>query len=316
MARKTGLGRGMAALMGDNNRPAVRVETTAAGPSTTEDAESPVVAEVSSDTAADPIDGELHSIPLDLLRRGKYQPRREFDPEALEELASSIRVQGVIQPIVVRPLITGKGYEIVAGERRWRAAQRVGLQSIPAVVKRVADRDAMAMALIENIQRERLNPIEEASALQRLISEFDLTQQQVAEAVGRSRTAVTNLLRLLNLNADVGRMVELGKLEMGHARALLALEGKMQFDAANQVMLLGLSVRETEKLVKRLLQPTAKESPKSTVEVDPDVKRLQDSLSERLGAQVSIQQGAKGRGKLVIRYHSLDELEGILDHIR
>ncbi len=256
----------------------------------------------------------LRDIPVDLLQRGKYQPRENFDQELLEELASSIRAQGVIQPIVVRP-VEGERYEIVAGERRWRAAQLAGLQEIPAVVREVDDQATMAMALIENLQRENLNPIEEAAALQRLIEEFGLTQQQAADAVGRSRTSVTNLLRLLNLNAEVGLMVERGKIEMGHARALLGLQGKQQVDAAKQVLLLGLSVRETEKLVRKLQQP-ASTGKRVVEELDPDIKRLQNDLSEKLGATVSVQQGARGKGKLVIRYNSLDELDGILEHIR
>ncbi|HIJ48614.1 MAG TPA: ParB/RepB/Spo0J family partition protein, partial [Gammaproteobacteria bacterium] len=206
-------------------------------------------------------------------------------------------------------------YEIVAGERRWRAAQLAGLQEIPVVIKEVSDQATMAMALIENIQRENLNPIEEATALQRLIQEFELTQQQAADAVGRSRTAVTNLLRLLHLNAEVRVLLEKSRLEMGHARALLGLQGKAQSDAAKQVVLLGLSVRETEKLVRKMLHPT-KVTNKVAEEADPNVRALQNQLSEQLGATVVVKQGQKGRGQLVIQYNSLDELDGILTHIQ
>ncbi len=318
MARKGGLGRGLDSLLGAAKAPEVPVNT--------DEAESPektapkrsvkkrtAARETSSAEPVQAVDGALRNMPVDLLQRGKYQPRQDFDQEALEELANSIRSQGVIQPIVVRP-VGKERYEIVAGERRWRAAQLAGLQEIPAVIKEVSDQATMAMALIENIQRENLNPIEEATALQRLIEEFGLTQQQAADAVGRSRTSVTNLLRLLNLNSDVAKMVEQGKLEMGHARALLGVEGKQQSDAAKQVILLGMSVRETEKLVRRLQQP-AKAITTVAQEIDPNVKRLQNDLSEKLGATVTIQQGAKGKGKLVIQYNSLDELDGILEHI-
>jgi len=256
---------------------------------------------------------DLRELPVDLLQPGKYQPRTDMHPESLEELANSIRAQGVVQPIVVRPIGGGR-YEIIAGERRWRAAQLAELHQIPAVIRDVPDEAAIAMALIENIQRENLNPIEEALALQRLISEFDMTHQQAAGAVGRSRAAVSNLLRLLTLNDDVRRMLEHGDLEMGHARALLALEGAAQSKAARDVAAKGYSVRETEQLVRRLSTEPAK-SKKSAKTVDPDIRRLQDDLTEKLAAKVLVQHAAKGNGKLVIHYNSLDELDGILAHL-
>ncbi len=257
---------------------------------------------------------ELRQLPIDLLRRGKYQPRTHMDPAALEELAASIKAQGVVQPIVVRSLPNGE-YEIVAGERRWRAAQLAGLESIPAVVRKIPDEAAIAIALIENIQRENLNPVEEANALQRLIDEFGMTHQQVAEAVGRSRAAVTNLLRLLTLQADVREMLEQARMDMGHARALLALEGGAQSKAAHQVVEKGLSVRETENLVRRLLTKSSGHTA-SHEAVDPDVRALQQQLSEKLGAKVRIQHSHRGRGRLVIEYNTLEELDGILAKIR
>ncbi|BAU50437.1 chromosome partitioning protein ParB [Sulfurifustis variabilis] len=256
---------------------------------------------------------ELKQLPLDLLERGKYQPRTHMDPEALAELAASIKAQGVVQPIVVRPLPSGS-YEIIAGERRWRAAQLAGLGTVPAVVRRIPDEAAIAIALIENIQRENLNPVEEAGALQRLIDEFGMTHQRVAEAVGRSRAAVTNLLRLLALNDDVRKMLEEGRMDMGHARALLSLGGGAQSEAAHQVVEKGLSVRETENLVRRLLE---RPSPrKHNRALDPDVRALQDRLSEKLGAKVRILHSKTGKGRLTVDYHTLDELEGILNRIR
>jgi len=258
-------------------------------------------------------DSELRNLPLDIIQRGKYQPRIDMRPDALEELADSIRAQGVVQPIVVRPI--GKDrYEIIAGERRWRAAQMAGLHEIPTIVREVADNAAIAIALIENIQREQLNPMEEARALQRLIEEFELTHQQAAEAVGRYRVAVSNLLRLLALNDDLKRLLENGDLEMGHARALLALTGTQQSGAARNVVAKGLSVRETERLVKQLQAGSAEKPVAKTT--DPDVRRLEQELGQTLGATVNIQQKSKGRGKLVITYNSLDELDGILEHIR
>jgi ParB family transcriptional regulator, chromosome partitioning protein len=256
---------------------------------------------------------ELKHVPVDLLQRGKYQPRTHMGEAALQELSDSIKAQGVVQPIVVRPIGAGR-YEIVAGERRWRAAQMAGLHSVPAVVRDIPDEAAIAIALIENIQRENLNPVEEASALQRLIDEFGMTHQQTAESVGRSRATVTNLLRLLTLNADVREMLELGKMDMGHARALLALTGKAQSDAARQVVDKGLSVRETEHLVRRLLErPHAS---KAAHGKDPDVRALEEKLSDKLGARVQLQQTSGAKGKLVIEYNSMDELDGILARIK
>ena len=235
--------------------------------------------------------------------------------DSLEELAASIRAQGVVQPIVVRPVSANK-YEIIAGERRWRAAQIAGLHEVPVVVRDVPDQTAMAMALIENIQREDLNPMEEATALQRLILEFELTHQEAAEAVGRSRVAVSNLLRLFDLSDVVKKMVECGDLGMGHARALLGLQGDAQIEAARRVVDKGMSVRETEQLVRQAQSPAVKAKSSKSIENDPDVRRLQEDLSERLGAAVNFQHSAKGKGKLVIQYNSLDELEGILEHIK
>ena len=257
-------------------------------------------------------DGDLKNIPVDLIQRGKYQPRTDMHEEALEELSASIKNQGVMQPIVVRPISSDK-YEIIAGERRWRATQMAGLDTIPAIVKPVGDEAAIAMALIENIQRENLNPIEEAMALKRLQDEFELTQQEVADAVGKSRVTVTNLMRLIGLHIDVRRMLEHGDLEMGHARALLALPDEQQTSAARVVSGKGLSVRQTEALVRRLTSESG--TVKSQQASDPDIKNLEDKLAEKLGAKVMIQHTAKGKGKVVVKYNSLDELDGILAHI-
>lgn len=259
-------------------------------------------------------DGKLAHLPVDIIQRGKYQPRRDMHPEALEELAESIKVQGVMQPIVVRSIGEGR-YEIIAGERRWRATQLAGLDKIPAVIRDVPDEAAIAMALIENIQRENLNPMEEAMALKRLQDEFELTHAEVAQAVGKSRTTVTNLLRLIALNDDVKTLLEHGDIEMGHARALLTLDADAQRDIAKQIVAKGLSVRQTETLVRSYQEQKAKpktETPKASA----DVRQLQESLSEKLGAEVLIQHSAKGKGKLVINYNSLDELDGILGHIK
>ncbi|MDH5648266.1 MAG: ParB/RepB/Spo0J family partition protein [Gammaproteobacteria bacterium] len=261
-------------------------------------------------------EGELRQLPIELLKRGKYQPRHHMREEALQELAVSIRAQGVVQPIVVRELPTGE-YEIIAGERRWRASQLAGLDSIPAVVRNIPDEAAIAVALIENIQRENLNPVEEASALQRLIDEFGMTHQLVADAVGRSRAAVSNLLRLLTLNEDVRKMVDHGDLDMGHARALLGLTGTAQSSAAREVVSKDLSVRETERLVRKYLESSAStKKTKSGARLDPDVRMLQEKLSDTLGARVRIIQTAKGGGKLTIDFNSNDELDGILAHIK
>lgn len=259
-------------------------------------------------------DSNLRRIPVEQIRRGKYQPRLHIRPEALEELAASIRAQGVVQPVVVRPM--GQGYELIAGERRWRAAQLAGLHEVPAVVRDIPDQAAAAMSLIENIQRENLNPIEEAGALHRLIQEFEMTHQQAAEAVGRSRTGVTNLLRLLELGEVARTLLDEGKIEMGHARTLLALAGAAQDEAARRVAARGLSVRETERLVQQLLKQKGDSPPARTTARNPDVRRLEEDLSGRLGASVSIEYNNRGKGRLVVRYNSLDELDGILAHIK
>jgi ParB family chromosome partitioning protein len=263
---------------------------------------------------------ELQKLPVDLLQRGKYQPRIDMRPETLQELADSIKAQGLVQPIVVRPLHEESAgqprrYEIIAGERRWRAAQLAGLHEIPALVRRVPDEAAIAMSLIENIQRENLNPLEEARALDRLITEFDMTHATAAEAVGRSRAAVSNLLRLLELTDEVKRLVEQRDLEMGHARALLGLEKtRQQAEVAALVASKKLSVRETEALVKRLTTHPAS-SDGVPERADPNIRKLESDLSEKLGAKVHVQHSTSGKGKLIISYHTLDELDGILDHI-
>lgn len=260
-------------------------------------------------------DGTLRHLPIEWLQRGRYQPRRDMAPDALEELANSIRAQGVMQPVVVRP-IGPESYELIAGERRWRASQLAGLDTIPAVIRDVADEDAIAMALIENIQRENLNPIEEALALQRLQKEFELTQAEVADAIGKSRVTVTNLLRLIGLEEDVKRMLEHGDLEMGHARALLGVSGAVQIDAARQVVAKGMTVRQTEALVRSLAHPGKVNLPSVDNSQDVNVQRLEDMLAKRLGAAVKIKHGAGGKGSLTIKYTSLDELDGILAHVR
>jgi ParB family chromosome partitioning protein len=270
-----------------------------------------------------PLDEELAKIPVDLLQRGRYQPRLDMRPESLQELADSIRAQGVVQPIVVRPLAAQRSgepvrYEIIAGERRWRAAQMAGLHEIAAVIRDVPDGAAVAMSLIENIQRENLNPLEEARALDRLIREFDMTHQLAADAVGRSRAAVSNLLRLLELADEVKQLVEQRQIEMGHARALLGLVApRQQIEVAALVARKGLSVRETEALVKRMLaHGTESGKQQEPDRKDPNITRLEQDLADKLGAKVHLQHTARGRGKLVIDYNSLDELDGILDHIQ
>ena len=293
-AKRRGLGRGLDALLG--------------GDTSDETQETPSNPDAQS--------GAVNQLGIDQIQRGRYQPRRNFDADKLQELADSISAQGVVQPIVVRPLGDGR-YEIIAGERRWRAAQQAGLSDIPAVVREVDDRTAMAVALIENIQRDDLNPLEEASALQRLLGEFDLTHQEIARSVGKSRTTVTNLLRLLDLNEDVKAQVERRALEMGHARALLGLSGVAQSDAARKVVQQGLSVRETERLVRRVQGDDGAAKPRTGRPApDPDVQRLEQDLTERLGARVQIRQGSRGKGQLVIAYNSNDELDGILEHIK
>ncbi|MBK9253693.1 MAG: ParB/RepB/Spo0J family partition protein [Proteobacteria bacterium] len=325
--KKPALGRGLADLLGASRaRAATPAAPVPVAPPATSGA--PTSAAASAAAAPRGNGDELAHLPLDVLQRGKYQPRVDMRQEALEELAISIRNQGLIQPIVVRPLqeagTTSRSstlrYEIIAGERRWRAAQIAGLKTIPALIRRVADDAAIAMALIENIQREDLNPLEEARALERLIAEFNVTHQQAADAVGRSRAAVSNLLRLLELAPAVAMMVEKRQLEMGHARALLGVANRQQqVHLAEQVAREGLSVRATEALVRKLAAPADAPSTApvaATHKTDPNVAALQQDLTERLGAKVLIQQGSGGKGKLIVSYNSLDELDGILGHIR
>ncbi|AMX03935.1 ParB/RepB/Spo0J family partition protein [Microbulbifer thermotolerans] len=292
-AKRKGLGRGLSHLISDNASEAIAVAT----------------GEVDAKAA----DGELRELPIEYLQRGRYQPRRDFPQETLQELADSIRAQGIMQPIVVRPVGELK-YEIIAGERRWRAAQMAQLDRVPALVREVSDEAAIAMALIENIQREDLNPVEEAVALKRLQDEFQLTQQEVADAVGKSRTAVTNLLRLLSLTSEVRTFLERGDLELGHAKALLGLAGETQRAAARQVVERGLTVRQTEALVRRLQQQVQKPAPAKQKE-DPNIRRLSERLAEKIGVPVAIDHNEKGVGKLVLKYNSLDELDGILAHL-
>ena len=292
--KKRGLGRGLDALLGATSAKQASNPELEAG-------------------AASSLDGSYTEVPVEFVQRGKYQPRMDIDPQSLEELSASIKAQGIMQPIVIRPIKANR-YEIIAGERRWRAAQMAGLEKVPAVIREIADDAAIAMALIENIQREDLNPIEEARALARLQEEFELTQQEVANAVGKSRTAVTNLLRLMNLVDEVKTLLERGDLDMGHARAWLSLEGDEQILLARRVVSEELTVRQTEALVKKVLSqddlPPVKEK-----RVDPDILRLEETLANRLGSPVKINHSDKGKGKLTISYGSLDELDGILKHL-
>ena len=308
--KKRGLGRGLDALLGPAARPSQpeSAAEAAAGPEAFV-ATAPAAADTGS------VDGALRMLPVEIIQRGRYQPRVDMHPESLQNLADSISEQGVVQPIVVRGIGNGR-YEIIAGERRWRAAQQAGLHEIPAVIRDVEDRAAIAIALIENIQRENLNPLEEARALKRLIEEFEMTHEQAAQAVGRSRGAVSNLLRLLDLEDAVKGMVERRELEMGHARALLALSGGRQVEAARQVVARGLSVRATEHLVQELQRSDAPHRSSVRASRDPDIQRLEARLSDRLGASVLIRHGSGGKGRLEIRYNSLDELDGILEHIK
>ena len=309
MTRKRALGRGLDALIGAGARRRDSLELAGSGtPQELADA----TLSIAVDNAAE---DRLERLPLGQLTRGKYQPRRDIQPEALEELADSIRAQGVMQPIVVRPIGVDR-YEIIAGERRWRAAQLAELDVIPAVIREVSDEVALALALIENIQRENLNAIEEAMALKRLGEEFELTQQQIADAVGKSRTQVANLLRLLALDPEVQTLLERGDLDMGHARALLTLSNVQQRQVAHEVVNNDMTVRATEALVKKVqTNQTPVKAPTRPSKV-PDVARLETHLGELLGAQVSIDHGQKGKGKLTIRYTSLEELDGILTHIK
>ncbi|GAB0111951.1 ParB/RepB/Spo0J family partition protein [Pseudoalteromonas distincta] len=300
-AKKRGLGRGLDALL-SSSKPT---------PSASKEQDTSNVTKAVQKTAGSNNNSELQKLPIEFLHSGKYQPRKDMSEEALEELASSIRSQGIIQPIVVRP-VAHNSFEIIAGERRWRAAQIAKLETVPCIIKDVPDEAAVAIALIENIQREDLNAMEEAVALNRLLNEFELTHQQVADAVGKSRTTVTNLLRLNNLNSDVKILLEHGDIEMGHARCLLALEGEAQSDAARLAVAKALTVRETEKLVRSILEPVPA---KEIAEKDPDVKQLEQQLAENLGAKVEINYNKKGKGKLVISYTNLDELDGILNRI-
>jgi ParB family transcriptional regulator, chromosome partitioning protein len=285
MIRPKGLGRGLDALL--------------AGP----------------DDAAAPAGESLQTLSVDRVRPGKYQPRTKMDPASLADLAESIREQGVMQPILVRPVDGGR-FEIIAGERRWRAAQQAGLRQIPALVKNVPDQAALAVALIENIQREDLNPIEEAKGLKRLIDEFGLTHEAAAKAVGRSRSAVSNLLRLNALAGPAQEYLLEGSLEMGHARALLALPAAQQAGAAVRVVNASMSVRDTERLVHGLLNPARRAARRKTPpSYDADTARIENELAERLGAVVHIEPGRKGAGRIVIRYSTLDQLEGLLQRM-
>lgn len=316
VAKRTGLGRGLEALLGTVPAPAGATASVLGATGTT----------VTSIAPGRLATGGLSSLDVDQLVRGAYQPRLDMHLESLEDLAASIRAQGVIQPIVVRPLVQrgpegATRYEIVAGERRWRAAQLAGLQSVPVVIREIPDSAAIAMALIENIQRENLNPLEEALSIRRLIDEFGLTHEEAAEAIGRSRVAVSNLLRLIQLGEVARDLLQKQAIEMGHARALLGLtDGRMQAEVARLVATKGLSVRETERLIKRMLEGPSRPAGRGTEaaagrSTDPDVRRLENDLAEKLGAQVAIQHGRGGKGKLVVSYNSIDELEGILGHI-
>lgn len=291
-ARKRGLGRGLDALLATQSNKADPTGNSTAQPND----------EVTA----------VSKLPIEKLQPGKYQPRKDMSPDALEELAASIKTQGIIQPIIVRP-VGDEQYEIIAGERRWRASQIAQLEFVPVIVKDVPDEAAVAIALIENIQREDLNAMEEAIALQRLQDEFELTHQEVADAVGKSRTSVTNYLRLNKLEGDVKTLMEHGDLEFGHAKVLLGLSGDEQVLAARKVVAKELTVRETEKLVNSLSQEA---KPKTEQVKDPDVKLLEQQLVEKLGAKVEISYNRKGKGKMVISYTSLDELDGILSHLK
>ncbi len=302
MNKKRGLGRGLNALLAGSRSKEILAEA----------GHFPEGA-ISQTSEGATKKSELQKLPIEFLKPGRYQPRHDMDQEALEELASSIRSHGIIQPIIVRA-IGEKLYEIVAGERRWRAAQLAELDSVPVLVRDIPDESAIELALIENIQRENLNPIEEANALQRLMDEFQMTQEIAAAAVGKSRTTVTNILRLLNLNPEVKVMMEHGDLDMGHAKALLGLSGELQSEVARQVVAKDLSVRETEHLVRKLQRPKELRHSVSP-SIDPNVRSLQNNLSEKLGAKVIIEYSAKGKGKLMIHYNSLEELDGILGHI-
>ena len=287
--KKRGLGKGLDALIGGN---------------------------FSKDEPVQSTGDSLKKLGVDQLQRGQYQPRTVMDKDALQELADSIKAQGLVQPIIVRPLKEKDKYEIIAGERRWRASQMAGLHEVPVVIKDIPDQAAMAMALIENIQREDLNPIEEAMAFSRLRLEFDMTHNDIAEAVGRSRSSVTNLLRLLELQTEVREWLEQGQLEMGHARALLALERELQLDAARQIIAKGLTVRSAEALIRNLQSGQKPKTEAKSPVRDPNILNLEKSLSEKLATRVEIKHGNKGAGMLSFHYHNLDELDGLLKRIK
>ncbi len=296
--KQRGLGRDLASLLGKHQQAPVKMDT---------------ISPNRNSTSLTKQNDYLRQLPLDMLNPGRYQPRLDIAPEALAELANSIRSQGVIQPIIVRA-VSDKQYEIIAGERRWRAAQLAGLKEIPVMVRELDDETASAMALIENVQREDLNPMEEAIAYHRLSEEFNLTHQKIADLIGKSRVAVSNILRLLHLNSEVKTFLENGDIEMGHARALLGINGHGQTEAAREVVAKGLSVRRTEHLIRRLLRTSRLKNTKTTIHAN--TQHLQQSLAEKLGAKVQIQHNAKGKGKVIITYESLDELDGILKHIK
>lgn len=304
-AKRQSLGKGLDALLG------IPEDAETLQDQAVIDSSQELLAQTLAD-AVSPADGSLQNLPVEFLHPGQYQPRRDLNSEALQELADSIATQGVMQPIIVRPTGDNK-YEIIAGERRWRATQQAGLDTIPAIVREVTDEATIAMALIENIQREDLNAMEESLALIRLRDEFKLTQQQVADAVSKSRSAVTNLMRLASLEKAVQQQLERGELELGHAKCLLGLEGNAQIEAARSVAANAMTVRQTEVLVKKLQNPSPDTKPQAP---NPDIMRLQEELSEKLGAAVSIHHSAKGAGKLIFKYNSVDELDGILAHLK
>ena len=304
-AKRQSLGKGLDALLG------IPEDAETLQDQAVIDSSQELLAQTLAD-AVSPADGSLQNLPVEFLHPGQYQPRRDLNSEALQELADSIATQGVMQPIIVRPTGDNK-YEIIAGERRWRATQQAGLDTIPAIVREVTDEATIAMALIENIQREDLNAMEESLALIRLRDEFKLTQQQVADAVSKSRSAVTNLMRLASLEKAVQQQLERGELELGHAKCLLGLEGNAQIEAARSVAANAMTVRQTEVLVKKLQNPSPDTKPQAP---NPDIMRLQEELSEKLGAAVSIQHSAKGAGKLIFKYNSVDELDSILAHLK
>lgn len=291
--KKRGLGRGLNVLLSGSGINKLSLKPTTVSPAASQD--------------------NLILLAIEMISPGSMQPRRHFAPQALEELAASIKAQGVIQPIVVRMTATAGRYEIIAGERRWRAAQLAGLTEIPAIVKKVSDDTAIAMALIENIQRADLNPLEEALALQRLIDEFSMTHEQVGTAVGKSRASISNLLRLLSLPPEIKMLIDQGELNMGHARAILTLPVNLQLFVTQKIVTQQLSVRDTEKIVQQLQAET--KSPVIKSKLSPDIEHLQKNLSDKLGAVVAIKHNSRGRGKLVINYNNLDELDGILQHL-